>query len=67
MSQLNLSDLFQNSVFQYLYSNDSLCNFNITGKNVPCPSRDINMVELFCFYSTFLSSSSMLPMFLKEL
>ena len=39
--------------FKCLYSNNSPCNFNFTGKAVHFPSIDIIMVALFCFFSVF--------------
>ena len=44
------------SLFSYLYSNYSPCNFNFTGKTVPLPSTDIIIVALFCFSFLFFFS-----------
>ena len=59
---------FSKYSFQYLYLNDSSCNFNFTGKIVPFPSTDIIMVAMFCFSSIFFlrkvsSSLFLLPIF----
>ena len=53
-----------------VYLNDSLCNFNFTGKTVPFPSADVIIVALFCCCSVFLLrkvSSCFFPHIFKKI